>query len=88
MMIVSSDGAAGVVLLPRRESLPSLVGDSQICWSRPAHTKIQAAATIATTACCSPQNAVNMDYLSNCASEKSSHSDASRHCLGIRVLPG
>jgi hypothetical protein len=31
--------------------------------------KIQAAATIATAACCSPQNAANMDYISNCASE-------------------
>jgi hypothetical protein len=29
--------------------------------------KIQAAATIATAACCSPQNAANMDQLLNCA---------------------
>jgi hypothetical protein len=33
---------------------------------------MQTAVTIATAACCSPQNAVNMDYLSNCASGKSS----------------
>ena len=34
--------------------------------------KIQAAATIATAACCSPQNAVNMDYISNYATGKPS----------------
>jgi hypothetical protein len=31
---------------------------------------MQTAVTIATAACCSPQNAVNMDYLSNYASGK------------------
>jgi hypothetical protein len=33
--------------------------------------KIQAAATNATAACCSPQNPVNMDYLSNYGNDES-----------------
>ena len=50
---------------------PASFGNSQT-FEPPAPKRIQAVATIATAACCSPQNAVNMDYLSNCASGKSS----------------
>lgn len=60
--------------------------------------KMQAAVTIATAACCSPQNAVNMDYLSNYASGKSSllahlslsirrHSQLGRSGACYRVSP-
>jgi len=58
-MKAPADGAADV-FLPRRESLPGLVGNSQT-FEPPAPKRIQAVATIATAACCSPQNAGNMD---------------------------
>ena len=44
-----------IVLLPRQESLLSVVEDSQLYLSRPARKKIQAAAAIATAACSSPK---------------------------------
>ena len=59
MMIVTLM-AERTSFLPRGQSLPSLVADNQ-CVADSATQKIRAAATIATAACCSPQNAANMD---------------------------
>ena len=65
-----SDDEGNVFFFPPREPTQSRRRQSNLL---PTGTqKIQAAATIATAACCSPQNAVNMDYLSNYASGKPS----------------
>jgi hypothetical protein len=72
MMIVTLTAKGTTSFFHAERAYPASSKTVKSVGAAPARKKIQAAATIATAACCSPQNAVNMDYISNYASGKPS----------------